>query len=90
MDGIDQSTLFGVVASSLTTLSLLPQLRKLVKEKKSDDISLFMLFILLAGFACWVYYGFLKQDYIIIVANSISLILNGTIVVLSILYKNED
>ena len=84
---MDQSTLVGVVASSLTTLSLLPQLIKLVREKKSGDISLFMLFILLAGFVCWIYYGFLKQDYIIIVANAISLILNGIVVVLSMLYK---
>lgn len=89
MNGIDGSTIFGIVASSLTTLSLLPQLIKLIKEKKSGDISLFMLFILLVGFACWIYYGFLKRDYIIIVANAISILLNGTVAFLSVRYKHN-
>ena len=89
MNGINESTVFGIIASSLTTLSLLPQLIKLMKEKKSGDISLTMLFILLAGFACWIYYGILKSDYIIIIANVISILLNGTVAFLSVCYKNK-
>ncbi len=90
MTGVDASTFFGIVASSLTTLSLLPQLIKLIKEKKSGDISLFMLFILLAGCACWIYYGILKGDFIIIIANIVSCLLNGTVAILSVRYKNKD
>ncbi len=90
MTGFNEATAFGIVASSLTTMALLPQLLKLIKEKKSGDISLLMIFVLLAGFGCWIYYGFLKSDYIIIIANIISFVLNSSIAILSIRYKNAS
>lgn len=77
----------GVVASVCTATSLLPQLIKLYHEKKSDAISLPMLGILFAGVALWIYYGILKNDMIIIISNAISLLLNTTIVFLSLRYK---
>jgi MtN3 and saliva related transmembrane protein len=87
MNLLSQPAVFGIVASSLSTLSLLPQIIKLIREKKSADISLGMFAMLLIGFACWIYYGFLKQDYLIVVANAISFLLNAITVILSVHYK---
>lgn len=84
---INLPTLVGLIASTLTTLSLLPQLVKLAKEKKAGAISLSMLAILFAGIAGWIYYGILKEDWIIIIANSVSLVINFIIVVLTLKYK---
>ncbi|MCW3117502.1 MAG: hypothetical protein JWM28_1584 [Chitinophagaceae bacterium] len=85
----DISLYVGIGAGIFTAVSLLPQLVKIIKTKKSEDISFFMLFILLAGVACWIWYGFLKQDYPIIVKNLFSLLVNMLIIVFSLLYKKK-
>lgn len=63
-------TIVGVIASICTAVSMVPQLIKLIKEKKADDISVFMLVVLFVGVGCWVMYGILKTDWIIIISNS--------------------
>jgi MtN3 and saliva related transmembrane protein len=83
------TTVIGIVASIFTGISLLPQLLKLIKEKKPSDISMLMLVTLLTGLALWVLYGFRINDWIIIFANSISLILNLLIVIINFRYKKN-
>ncbi len=80
-------TIIGISASVLTTTSMLPQLFKLLKEKKSEDVSLWMLLILFAGICLWIIYGIMKNDFIIIISNAISLFINVIIVVLKIKFK---
>lgn len=43
----DQTQLIGIIAGICTAISLLPQLFKIIKEKNSEDISSFMLFIVI-------------------------------------------
>jgi len=83
------SNFIGIIAGSFTAASLLPQLIKIIKEKKADDISVVMLLILFAGLASWIYYGFLKKDYPIIITNSFSLLVNSLIIIFRIKYKKE-
>ena len=78
----------GIAAGILTGVSLLPQLIKIIKEKKANSISFVMLAVLLAGLCVWIVYGVLKKDYPIIVTNSFSLLTNIVIVVLTIKYKD--
>lgn len=82
-------TIIGVLASICTGVSLLPQLAKLVKEKRPESISLGMVAILMVGLGLWVYYGFLKEDWIIIVSNAFSWLINSIIIVLTIKYKSK-
>ena len=84
---MDYTTIVGLVASIATGTSLLPQLIKIIKEKESESVSLLMLLVLFIGLAGWVYYGILKEDWIIIISNSFSLLVNVAIGVLSIRYK---
>ncbi|MBV9987739.1 MAG: SemiSWEET transporter [Chitinophagaceae bacterium] len=86
---IDLIHIVGIAASACTATSLLPQLIKIAKEKKADDLSMPMLGILFAGVALWIVYGILKSDLIIIIANAVSLILNIIIVILSLKYKKS-
>lgn len=81
--------IIGILASIGTGTALLPQLIKIVKEKKTDDISLVMLAFLFTGLSLWVYYGFLKGDWIIIISNIFSLTVNICIVVLTLRYKRK-
>ncbi len=83
----EYSLYIGIAAGVLTAISMIPQLVKVVKEKKAQDISLFMVIILLSGVAVWVVYGILKEDYPIIVTNAFSFAVNLVLLLLSIRYK---
>ena len=58
---MNTETTVGVAASACTAASLLPQLTKVLKEKKAESISLGMLLVLFAGLGLWMYYGILKK-----------------------------
>ncbi len=79
----------GILAGICTAVSLLPQLIKIIKEKKAEDISYLMLFILLTGLGAWVYYGILREDYPIIITNSFSFIVNSLMIIFTIKYKEN-
>ena len=81
--------LAGIAASVFTAVSLLPQLVKVFKEKEAENVSLVMLAVLFCGLLLWIVYGFLKSDYIIIVSNGVSLVLNIILTILSIKYKKN-
>ena len=80
-------TIVGIGASICTATASIPQLIKIHKDKKADDISLIMVLVLVVGLGLWVYYGVLKKDYIIIIANSIPCLVNMMIGVLKIKYS---
>jgi MtN3 and saliva related transmembrane protein len=77
----------GLFAGICTASSLLPQLIKTIKEKKAEDISKAMLFVLMTGVATWVVYGILRNDMPIIITNAFSLLLNITMIVLRYRYN---
>jgi len=78
----------GLAAGVLTACSLLPQVVKTLKEKKAEDVSLIMLFVLQAGLVLWILYGVKRNDLPIIATNSFSLLVNIVMVILRIKYKN--
>ncbi len=81
--------IIGIAASIFTAVASIPQLLKLIKEKKAEDISLIMLVILLIGLGLWIYYGCLKKDWILIIANSFSFLLNLAVLILAIAFKKK-
>lgn len=87
---MDITIITGIIAGVLTGISLLPQLIKLLRERKGDDISIGMLVCLLAGLVCWIVYGCLKMDYPILITNSFSLLVNITIICLKYYYARRS
>ena len=85
----DISLYVGIGAGICTSISLLPQLIKIIRTKEADDISYFMLFILLTGVGGWIVYGVMKTDYPIIITNSVSFMLNLVIIGVSVKYKKK-
>ena len=86
---MDKTQWIGIIAGILTASSMLPQVIKVFKEKKAEDISLLMLIVLLAGIGLWVVYGIMKKDLPIIATNAFSLLVNATMIVLRIKYKQK-
>ena len=68
------TTLIGILAAVCTTASYIPQLKKCWETGSAGDLSLKMFSILAAGIALWVVYGLMQQDFVIILANSVSLL----------------
>lgn len=60
-----------MLAAALTSLSYLPQLQKAMPRNSISDLSLKMLVALSAGLCPWIVYGVLKDDWVIMLANSI-------------------
>ena len=81
--------IIGLAAGILTASSLIPQVIKTFKEKKAEEVSLIMLFVLQAGLVLWIVYGFKKDDLPIIVTNCFSLFVNILMVVLRIRYRKK-
>ena len=81
--------LVGIAASIFTAVSMLPQLIKLLREKKANDVSLGMLAVLLGGLCLWIWYGSIKDDKIIIISNAISLTISIVLAILTFKYKNK-
>ena len=79
----------GIGAGICTGISLLPQLIKIIKEKKADAISWGMLIILLTGLGGWIWYGLLKSDLPIILTNCFSFLINTLIIIFSIRYRKK-
>ncbi len=78
--------IFGYLAAMCTTLSFVPQVIKIFKEKKADDISLSMYIIFILGITFWLVYGLMLMAYPIIIANTLTLILSGSILIMKLKY----
>ncbi len=84
------TTIIGIAASTFTSSTLLPQLIKIIKEKNADGTSYGMLAVLFVGLLLWIIYGARKEDYIIIIANSFSLLVNIIVMVLAVKYRRRS
>lgn len=84
----EYSLYVGIAAGIGTAVSLVPQLFKIIKEKKADNISYFMLAFLMMGLGGWLWYGILKSDLPIIATNLFSIVVNALIIVFSFKYKS--
>jgi MtN3 and saliva related transmembrane protein len=79
----------GIAAGICTAVSLLPQIIKILKEKKAEEISLAYLFVLLSGLVLWIVYGVLRKDIPVIATNALSIVLNLTMLGLGLKYKRH-
>ena len=79
--------LIGYLAATLTTVAFVPQAHMTWKHKHADGVSLGMYVIFTLGIASWLIYGICIQVWPIIIANAITLMLAGFILVMKIIYK---
>ena len=84
---MDFITAIGLIAATFTTGSTLPQTLKVVKTKKTGDLSLLMYSMVVTGALLWITYGFLIGNMVLIAANSISLFFNLTVLSFKLRYK---
>ncbi|MEJ7642560.1 MAG: SemiSWEET family transporter [Candidatus Nitrosocosmicus sp.] len=82
-------TFIGLLATAFTVASTLPQIKKALKTKDTDDVSIRFLIVLVVGLSLWVVYGIGKADIVIVIGNSIGASLNILMLALKIKYSRE-
>ena len=80
------TSIIGLIAAVLTTGASVPQVIKSWRTRSSGDLSIKMILVLASGLSCWVIYGFLTGDRIIIVANGTGVCLQLTLLWLRLRY----
>lgn len=82
--------LIGLLAGFCTTLSLIPQLRRIWRAKSAHDLSLTMFFVFGVGVVLWLLYGIGIGSIAVIFTNSVSLVLVVVIYSLAAHYEHRD
>ena len=84
MDAIE---FIGLAAALMTTISNIPQAYKIIRTKETKGISVWSNAVLFTGLVVWVVYGFLRNDWPIIIANFISAIITAIVIFLKLTSK---
>lgn len=79
----------GLAAGVFTGISMLPQLIKIIKKKRAEEVSLVMISVLLCGLGLWVYYGILKEDFPIIITNAFSFCVSSLVLFFKLRFQNN-
>ena len=79
----------GFMATAFSVSSTVPQIRKALRIKKSDDVSIRFILLLIVGLSLWVVYGIGKNDIVIIIGNGIAVALNTFMLILKIIYSRN-
>ena len=82
-------TIIGSLAALASMTSFAPQAWKIIKSRKTSDISTGMYTLTVTGFALWVAYGVLLVQWPIIVTNTVCLALAGFILTMKLLPKKD-
>ena len=69
----------GYLAATLTTLSFVPQALLTLRTRQVEGISLGMYSLFTLGVALWLAYGWRLGEWPIVIANAVTLLLAGTI-----------
>lgn len=76
----------GYLAASCTTLAFLPQAVKAIRHRDTKSLSLGMYVLFTVGILMWLAYGIMKHDYVITLANAVTVVLSLAILVTKIRY----
>ena len=76
----------GYTAGAITALCQVPQVVKMVRERSAQDVSLKTAVALSIGLSLWIWFGLMRGDLPVIIANTIGFCLAVLIVGLRIKY----
>ena len=72
-------------AALASIASFAPQAVKIIRTRKTKDISLWMYILTVSGFALWTTFGFLTPQWPLLAANVICLLLSAFILMMKVL-----
>ncbi len=81
---IEISMCIGSIAAMCTTVAFIPQVIHSWRTRDLSGISLPMYTIFTTGVALWLVYGLLNHDWPIIIANAVTVVLAGVVLLLKL------
>jgi len=83
-------TYLGLLAGTVTSISVIPQIVKAYKSRHVRDISIWQPVLLNLGMCLWLTYGIIIGDIPLILANTFSIICNTLLIVMKLFFKEDD
>jgi len=82
--------ILGIVAGFLTSIAMIPQLIKVIKEKNVEDLSWMMILVLICGLSLWVWYGIIQNELPIILSNAFAVLVNVTLFICYLMFRKRS
>ncbi|HTP64673.1 MAG TPA: SemiSWEET transporter [Geobacteraceae bacterium] len=83
-------THLGLLAGTITTAAAIPQVVRTYRTRHARDISIWQPVLLNVGMSLWLVYGIALGDIPLICANAVSLVCYTALIVMKILFRNDD
>jgi uncharacterized protein with PQ loop repeat len=83
-------TLLGATAASwaiLMAISPALQIRKIRRHRSSREVSIGYFWILVVGFALWIAYGVVIENWFLIVPNAVALTVSAATIAVALRYR---
>ena len=84
MDSINLAVFIGAAAGICSTISFAPQAWKIIRSRRTRDISLRMYSVTVTGFALWLAYGIMLGEWPLILSNALCFLMSGFILVMKL------
>jgi MtN3 and saliva related transmembrane protein len=81
------SAALAVAASSwgvLMGIAPVLQIRRMLREQSSRDVSLGYFTVLLVGFLLWIAYGLAARNLVLVIPNSVALVVGAALMIVAI------
>jgi MtN3 and saliva related transmembrane protein len=79
----------GYAAATMTTVSFVPQLVRVIRLRSARDISLGMFLIFSLGTFAWLLYGLLVHSAPVWIANAVTFLLSMSILILKLRFDRR-
>ena len=66
------------------------QIRRMLRERSSQDVSVGYFMILLAGFLLWISYGIAAGNMVLVIPNSVALLVGIALVTVAVRLRHRD
>lgn len=73
---------------AVTGLGLTAQVRKNYQRKSVEGLSLFYFSLLAISYTCWSTYGFLQQDFVLIIPMTLGMLMSWLVTFQFFVYRN--
>ena len=83
---MNAAEILGYAAGAVTAFTFLPQVIKTWREQSAKDISLTMFLIAFINEIMWLIYGFMIDNFVIILTNAVMLLMSGIMILLKLKY----
>jgi MtN3 and saliva related transmembrane protein len=83
-------TWLGLVAGTLTSIAVVPQLVRTFRTRHARDLSIWQPLLLMTGMVLWLLYGICIRDLPLVAANGFSLVCYLLLVIMKIVFDRED